>query len=237
MTCSRIREWISLEMDGQLEPRRVASLERHLEDCAECRSYREDLHLGQRLIAATEPQLPESFDWNLRLGLSRAMREAAQAAHPWPERRPGWQTWFSRAGVAAACGLAAVLTVAVLGPMDSLLPRGSGPAAVVIDDPTLRLPRSTGEPAVAVDASRRPLERRFLPVSGGFGGSLQRGVSNSSLLSESSTPRLDDAQVVRIRQLEQDVETLRRRLFAKDRQIQFLQARLDSVSTRGVDRH
>lgn len=237
MKCSRIREWISLEMDGQLEPRRVAALERHLEDCAECRSYCEDLRIGQRLLAATEPQLPDSFDWNLRLGLSRAMREAAQAAHPWPERRPGWQTWFTRAGVAAACGLAAVLAVAVVGPVDSLIPRAAEPAAVVIDDPALRLPRSTGETTGPVDASRRPLERRFLPVSSGFGGSLQRGVSTSSLLSESATPRLDDAQVVRIRQLEQDVETLRRRLFAKDRQIQFLQARLDSLSARGVDRH
>lgn len=234
MNCRRCQDWISLELDGQLAPSHVAALQEHLQDCADCRAYREDLQIGLRMLQATEPQLPENFDWKLQLGLSRAMREAAQEGHPWPERPSSWRQWFGRAGISAACGLAAVLTMAVVGPFDASFLRASEPAGVVINDPALRLPGPAG--GDVADATRRSLDPASLRIGSGFGGSLQQRVSTTSLLDAPATPILDDPQLLRIRQLEQDAETLKRRLFAKDRQIQYLQAQLDSLSARGVDR-
>jgi hypothetical protein len=236
MKCSRIREWISQEMDGQLAPRHVASLQDHLETCRDCREYRSDLQVGMRMLKATEPELPENFDWKLQLGLNRALREAAQEQHPWPQAGGSWRSWLGRASVAAACGLAAVLTVAMVAPIDTMPLRADSTAAVAAGNPTLRLPVATD--GQAQDATRRPLESARLAsgIPAGFGGGLQRNVSSRTLLEQPMVGDLGEAQMLRIRQLEQDLETMKRRLFGKDRQIHLLKAQLDSLSGHGVDR-
>jgi hypothetical protein len=230
MKCSKYREWISSQMDGQLDPHHVSTLEDHLQACAACRAYREELRLGARFLHATTPVLPDDFDWKLQLRLSRAMREAAAESHPWRDERAGWRAWLGRAVPSAAVGLAAVLAVAIM------LPEGSSDdaarTAALAGDPGLRLPTQTASVPAYLDGARRPLAGRDVR---GFSGSLQRPVSSERGFAAFSLPTADEAALLRIRDLEQDNQTLKRRLFAKDRQIQYLQAQLDSLTEDAVD--
>jgi hypothetical protein len=233
MKCRKAQEWISLQMDDQLAPERVGDLQDHLEACADCRQYRDDLQLGLRMMHATEPQLPENFDWKLQLRLSQAMREAARdAAYPWAEERASWwRGWLGRAGASAAVGMAAVLLVALVVPGGIGTGPASGGGAVVLDVQAPRLPLDTGAaPTVAGDLTRRPLDSNLPGL-----GTRQRQVSGGATLG--TDPWLDtrEQDLMRIRQLEQDLEVMRRRLGAANRANTVLQARLDSLTSSGVD--
>lgn len=121
MRCTKAREFISLDLDGQLPPDRAAGLTCHLDACGECRGYREDLAAGRRLLAAGEPQLSENFEWRLQLRLNQTLaRAAAQAIHPWQDGRAERGAWWRNFGAASAVGLAAVLAVAMMaGPAET----------------------------------------------------------------------------------------------------------------------
>jgi len=233
MKCNRIQQWISQEMDGQLAPEHVAPLAEHLQSCTECRGFQHDLQVGARMLRATEPTLGDDFDWKLQLRLSRAMREAAQQAHPWQDAPSRWRPWLTRAGFSGAVGLAAVLTLALLLPPGTLT---TGPeAATVADLTSRRLPLQAATVGGGVDATRRPLQVDF-GQPGRYDG-FQRSVSGRGDFGAASLARVDSPEVTRIRQLERENETMRRLLFGKDRQIQFLQAQLDSLARRAVDRN
>lgn len=126
MRCSKAREFLSRHLDDQLPPAQTGELDRHLDGCDDCRQYQADLRIGQRLLAATEPELPENFDWKLQLRLNQTLREAAgDAVFPW-EETPTVDRWaFLRSfGGAAAAGMAAVLALAMfVGPQ--VAPRGA----------------------------------------------------------------------------------------------------------------
>lgn len=106
MRCRKAHKLISLAVDGELDARRGARLERHLQGCEECRSMFADL----RELVAAAPALrgPEPSDavWRkIRAGLTV------------PERRPAtgrlWSAPALRyAGVAA---LAVVVTGVLVG--------------------------------------------------------------------------------------------------------------------------
>lgn len=232
MKCGKAQEWISLQMDDQLEPEHVARLQEHLEACDDCRQYRDDLQLGLRMMHATEPQLPENFDWKLQLRLSQAMREAARdAAYPWPERTSGWRSWLGRAGASAAVGMAAVLLVALVMPHGLATAPAGGGGQVVMDVQAPRLPLETATaPITAGDLTRRPLDSNLQGL-----GARQRQVTSGATLG--ADPWLDtrEQDLMRIRQLEQDLEAMRRRLGAANRANTVLQARLDSLTSHGVD--
>lgn len=237
MKCSKFQEQISLEMDGQLAPEHVPALQRHLETCPECRAYREDLMIGLRMLNATEPELPDNFDWKLQLRLSQAMREAARdTSYPWQEVAGGWRRWLGRAGVAAAVGLATVLSVAMIAP-GHLVPAFGGDAQMAIADPVSRLPIQTvaSTDGLLADTTRRPLDGRYTRGFNPFGGGLQRTVSSDGGFGNNSWSGANDRDLLRIRRLEQDLESLKRRLSATDRQNRELQAKLDSLTGRGVD--
>lgn len=234
MKCNRIQQWISQEMDGQLAPEHVAPLAEHLQACDECRGFRQDLQVGVRMLRATEPTLGDDFDWKLQLRLSRAMREAAQQSHPWQDAPSRWRPWLTRAGISGAVGLAAVLTLAVLLPSDTMLP-GTG-TATMAELTSRRLPLQSAAAVQGVtDATRRPLQVDF-GQAGRFRG-FQRSVSTGSDFGGGSLASVENLEVMRIRQLERENETMRRLVFGKDRQIQFLQAQLDSLTRRAVDRN
>ncbi len=161
MRCGKVRDWLSLALDGQLPPDRTLSLEEHLQRCSACRGYREDLEQGRRLLRATEPQLPAGFEWRLQLKLNQILQEAAQeAVLPWHEAawRPG--RWFAVAGGAAAVGLAAVLALALVIPPASD-PYGTGGAGL-----------ATGGEFTFSAAERVPNPATWLPLmsnrAGGF---------------------------------------------------------------------
>ncbi len=241
MNCRKARQWISLERDGQLDPQHVTALQGHLQRCTDCQEYRSELGLGLRMLAATEPQLPETFDWKLQLRLSQALREAArEKAYPWPEESAGWRPWLGRAGLSAALGLAAVLAVAVVAP-DRMAPvLGGEQVQVSVAAQSARLPLQDDPGAETLDdATRRPLDARLAGglsrLAGAGGPDLQRRVSGAALRQPSWSGDRDQ-DLLRILRLEQDLEALRRRLAARDRTIQTLQARLDSLTAQTVDR-
>ncbi len=71
MRCNKAQEYLGLDLDGVLPPDATVQLTSHLDGCSECREFREDLLMGQRVLKATEPELPENFDWKLQLRLNQ----------------------------------------------------------------------------------------------------------------------------------------------------------------------
>lgn len=117
MKCNKAQEWISLQLDGQLAAQHVVVLQEHLDACADCRLYCDDLLVGRRMLMATTATLPDNFDWKLQLRLNQVMREAAREVRiPWRLPLTGWRRWISRAGFSAVLGLTAVLLVALVLP-------------------------------------------------------------------------------------------------------------------------
>ena len=115
MRCGKAQEFLSLELDGVLPPDSTVALQKHLDGCAECRQYREDLLLGQRLLAATEPAVSDNFEWRLQLKLNQTLQAAAgQSEYAWEEPRRNTWAWLRNFGASASVGLAAVLTLAML---------------------------------------------------------------------------------------------------------------------------
>jgi anti-sigma factor RsiW len=95
------REWIDLELDGELQPARRAELERHLAGCGECRAERE-------AAAALRAELAAA-----RLAVRPDFTAAVMAALPptgWEAR--SWRAWKAPAALAAGCAAAAAGLVA-----------------------------------------------------------------------------------------------------------------------------
>lgn len=236
MKCNKAQQWLSLEMDGRLTPEHVPLLQQHLTACDTCRSYRDELLISRRLLRATTQALPESFDWKLQLRLNRALREAAgQASYPMSQPAATWRRWFARAGASATLGLAAVLALALVLPSKMVAPPG-GQTVASNQQLTQRLPLQPTPPATPIfDTTRRPLDAGFTMnrQSGGLG--LQQGVSSNSL-GRTFWSGANERDLLRIRQLEQELESMRRRLQARERQVMGLQAKLDSLTAPAVDR-
>jgi hypothetical protein len=240
MKCNKAQEWISLELDGQLAPEHVPCLQDHLETCDDCRGYRADLQLGLRMLQATEPELPENFDWKLQLRLSQTLREATRdAAYPWQQVEHGWRRWFTRAGFSAALGMAAVLAISLLVPQaltPGLVATGGTPAALE----TMRIPvQDTQANAVGglFDPSRRPLETEFERNLDPFAAGLQRRVSSNGGFGSAYWSGTNERDLLRIRHLEQENESLRRRLSIRERHLEVLKAKLDSLTGQPLDNH
>ncbi len=220
MRCGKAREWLSLETDGQLPPDRIIGLEKHMETCGQCRAYRADLSLGQRMLAATTPDLPENFDWRLRLKLNQALQKGAQEIPlPWAAPRSRAGNWFASFSTATAVGLAAVLALAVfLGPtvFESGFRSGS-PFADSSPQPTTEL--------VSDATDRLPLNSTYMPlVTPGRG--LQRTVSATGF--GRPVPEI-------IFDLQSENRYLRNRLFYCEQEIRSLKARLDTTVDNHVD--
>ena len=237
MKCSKIQEWISLEMDEQLPPEHVGELQDHLEHCTDCHGFRDDLQIGLRMLSATDPELPDNFDWKLQLRLSRTLRETARdSSYPWHTEDSSWRRWFARASLSAALGLAAVLAVALMAPAKFASVTGHGGATTTFVDQPLRLPvqtATTSDPLL--DTSRRPLNTPHAVYSPfGSSNNLQRRVSNGNPGS-GYLGGVRDPGLLRLGQVEQELQSMRRRMHAKDRTIEDLQARLDSLTGPIVD--
>lgn len=238
MKCNKVQEWISLEMDDRLAPQHVPLLQQHLADCAACRMYREELRIGQRMLHATEPKLSANFDWKLQLRLNHVMREAARdASYPWQRSVFGWRRWLARAGVSATVGLTAMLAFALLTPY-RLTPGPDSGFQVAAGEQSLRLPMQTTSPSAPplYDTSRRPLNAALELARQPAGLGLQRRVSGTSGFGTAYWSGANERDLLRIRQLEQDVEALRRRLAVRERQVRQLEAKLDSLTAPVVDR-
>lgn len=254
---------MSRDLDGMLPPDATVGLREHVDGCRDCQAFREDLVVGRRLLAATEPRLPDNFDWKLQLRLNQALQQrAGETAYPWfeePHVRRG--SWLPAFGAATSLGLAAVLAFAVfLGPRERA-PVGGVAVAVPASAPAAATP-ATPEMAAAVDpaapvgsaaaerpadaaadlagrADRRPLFG--LPQGGGlYGASGARGLSvgtrggGASLVDRGwSGERLEDART--IIQLRAYNAQLQQTLHRQQLELQRLKAQLDTTGGRGLD--
>lgn len=226
MRCSKANEFLSLEMDGVLPPDATVDLRDHLDGCKDCSQYREDLLMGSRMLEATEPELPENFDWKLQLRLNQTLKESVgEVAYPWADVGVSRWAWMRNFTTAAAVGMAAVLAVAVFsGPMNS--------------------PQNMSADAVqsVVGADRLPLESSSFTRGNGLG----RAVSSSSPFKVPSQrsrvidrgwsgQNLEDLRT--ITHLRNQNEELGRMLVQTQLQMQLMRAQLDSTEDNVLDLH
>lgn len=159
MRCSKARDYLSRDLDGLLPPDATAGLREHVDACVACSAFREDLVLGRRLLAATEPRLPDNFDWKLQLRLNQALQQrAGETAYPWQEGSlPRRGSWLPAFGAASSVGLAAVLAVAVfLGPQSGpvkVAAQAGSPGGAATSVATLAVPEAAGPAASVPDAA------------------------------------------------------------------------------------
>lgn len=141
MRCNKAQEYLGLELDGVLPPDATVSLSNHLDSCADCVEFRDDLLMGRRMLHATEPELPDNFDWKLQLRLNQALKETAgEVAYPWEDKPADRLRWVRNFGSAAAVGMAAVLALAIFTGPTEQLPMPVGYEQVVTFEGTDRLP-------------------------------------------------------------------------------------------------
>ncbi len=93
------REWLNLDVDGELPPAQRAQLDEHLASCPDCRSERQEMLAFERLLV--ENRVP------VRPGFSDKVLASLPAAG-WESRSP--RTWSFPAAVAVLlAGIAAAL--------------------------------------------------------------------------------------------------------------------------------
>jgi len=111
MRCRKAQEYISRSVDGELEGRRAARLERHLAACEECRAFAADL---ERIASgAAELAAPEPSDkvWrNIRAGLETGTVKPVMDGASL-DRRPLFGLSLPALRYAGAAGLALVLVI------------------------------------------------------------------------------------------------------------------------------
>lgn len=256
MRCSRARDYLSRDLDGMLPPDATVGLREHVDGCVDCQAFREDLVIGRRLLAATEPSLPDNFDWKLQLRLNQALQQrAGETSYPWYEeprvRRGAWLPAF---GAATSLGLAAVLAFAVfLGPREPLPVVTAGvpalapaaavtaPAATIAASDFGNLDERPADAAatLAGRSDRRPLfgapQGGGLYSSGGARGlSVGTGAGTSRAFDRGwSGDRFEDART--IRQLRAYNAQLQQTLHRQQLELQRLKAQLDTTGARGLD--
>jgi hypothetical protein len=233
-----------LDLDGRIPPDKTISLEEHLARCADCRAHHADLQLGRRLLRATEPELPENFDWRLHLKLNQTLQAVArEATLPWDEPKATSWRWWRNFGLSAAGGLAVAAAVALFA-----VPQLSG-TGTHLNTPLNLNPATTytasGEPPTAVpvtqDLTRRPLipttqqwntAPNWRSVSQGSGtGLFDR--NRPDLLSGWSSNGLADLRT--ITSLRDENQRLRNRLTQANRDLVLLQRQLDTLRSLHVE--
>jgi len=149
MQCRKAEQWIMARREAPLAPGHEQRLQQHLAACTACARCAGDQNGIDRLLASAPLAEPsESFEWRLRLAISKAEREAlvAPATPAWPR--------FGRAslqfgGAALAAGLAVLIGGTWLrpdsrpAPSVSTLSTGSFPVSPV---PAQVTPLSDGAP-------------------------------------------------------------------------------------------
>ena len=79
MQCSQYRESIHELVDGTIGPIRRAELERHLDECADCRALAEDLRVIEDTAASLDPLEPPDGVW---LQIAGRLRQEGRLAAP-----------------------------------------------------------------------------------------------------------------------------------------------------------
>ncbi len=238
MRCHKVKDYISQEMDEHLPPDVTVDLTEHLDSCAECREFRDDLLLGRRVMSATAPVLPDNFEWKLQLKLNQTLqRTAGETAYPWTETDQDKWRWVRNFGAAAAVGMAAVLALAVfIGPEN-----GPGDAVQAVSREG-----SSGEvqttSAGAGNSDRLPLFVDRSRRGGLYGSGMQRPVAaGGSSISRTgglfdrgwSGHDLEDLRTIQRLRIQNG--QLNRDLFRQQQTIRGMRAQLDTIDTNALD--
>src|SRR5262245_57967229 len=77
MQCANYREWIQERMDGAIGAIRTAELERHLETCAACRQFADDLRVIRGTAASLDALQPPDGVW---LQIAGRLRQEGRVA-------------------------------------------------------------------------------------------------------------------------------------------------------------
>jgi len=137
--CERARQWISLELDGELSELEGAALARHLDSCLSCRALGADLRAFTRLLREARPvalERPLPLPARARARVRTAARRAAAS--------------LALAGVAAAAVLGGIVVAGSGGhPPSALSFRSAQEQRVFASVEARRI-----EPAVFVTAAR-----------------------------------------------------------------------------------
>jgi len=238
MRCHKVKDYISQEMDEHLPPDVTVNLTDHLDSCADCREYRDDLLLGRRAMSATTPELPDNFDWKLQLKLNQTLqRTAGETAFPWTETDQDKWGWVRNFGAAAAIGMAAVLALAVfIGPENG--PEQAGQAVSPGGSTGVVQSSSTG----AGDSDRLPLFVDRSRRGGLYGSGMQRPVATGGSSRSGTGGFFDrgwsghDMEDLRtIQRLRIQNSQLNRDLFRQQTMIRGMRAQLDTIDANALD--
>lgn len=118
--CATIREWLSLDADGELPPERQGRLAQHLESCPGCAAERRDLERLHQALAGA------------RLAVRPDFRQSVMAALPaagWEGRAP--RAWRLPAAVFALLTAAAALVLGSTSPAAGAASSAVGALAAV----------------------------------------------------------------------------------------------------------
>ena len=108
MRCGKARQWISAKLDGELDAVRGQLLEAHLADCAQCRTFADDLAaLDGSLDLLSAPEPWEGFTGRVMSQLESEQPVAAAAG--------GWREFLRPAPLGlSAAGFALGVLLATL---------------------------------------------------------------------------------------------------------------------------
>lgn len=104
MKCTQYREWIQEDVDGTLGSIRTAELQRHLEECADCRAFARDMESIREAADSLDTLAPPDRVW---LQIAGQLRQEGRVAAP--VQQP------ARARHVALLAIAAALLLAVGG--------------------------------------------------------------------------------------------------------------------------
>jgi len=113
MQCSQYRESIQELVDGALGPIRRAELERHLEECADCRTFAADLRVIRDTAASLDALEPPDGVW---LQIAGRLRQEGRVADPTVAAPRATTRHVALLAIAAALILAVGASVLVLVP-------------------------------------------------------------------------------------------------------------------------
>jgi anti-sigma factor RsiW len=116
MECTQYREWIQEQADGTLGAIQTAELQRHLDDCDDCRVFAGDMEAIREAAESLEPLTPPGRAW---VQIAGRLRQDAHVVPRAVESHP-------RARHVALVAIAATLVFAVGTSIVMLMPYRSG---------------------------------------------------------------------------------------------------------------
>ncbi len=110
MRCAKARKWMSEHLDGELAIRKVSVLQRHLEDCADCRETLADFQVVLKETSHLQETSPSDAVWiKIKAGLE-TIRGETRISKPSREK---WRS-FLPLSPAVQYSLGALLAVALV---------------------------------------------------------------------------------------------------------------------------